>query len=137
MTNQEIEYGDNMKISLSTSSLDFLSEFVNRNQWKHTWHLPKSESGGVAWHDDKSIAVVQDEIRTAKREMQDLRYMTEKVEKWLASQLKYTKTDFIIWQEANYDELSAECAESGADREPDFDFDQFCEDRFESLREGH
>jgi hypothetical protein len=38
--------------------------------------------------------------------------------------------DFDEWLDGNYDDLTAECAESGADRELDFDFEQFCEDRY-------
>jgi hypothetical protein len=35
------------------------------------------------------------------------------------------------WYNKNEEELSIECAESGADRELDFDFERFCEDKYE------
>lgn len=34
------------------------------------------------------------------------------------------------WYELNEDDLRIECAESGADREYGFDFDDFCEERY-------
>lgn len=34
------------------------------------------------------------------------------------------------WFDANEEELNIEFAESGADRELDSDFEQFCEDKF-------
>lgn len=37
------------------------------------------------------------------------------------------------WLTINEEELRIECAESGADRELDFDFDKFCEDRFNAV----
>lgn len=41
--------------------------------------------------------------------------------------------DYERWLEINNDELMIECAESGADRELDFDFDGFAEDRYLDL----
>ena len=39
------------------------------------------------------------------------------------------------WLGTNYEELEIEAAETGADRELDFDFDEFCERRyFDELR---
>jgi len=38
---------------------------------------------------------------------------------------------FEDWYNENEEELSIECAETGADRELDFDFDQLSEDRYE------
>lgn len=41
--------------------------------------------------------------------------------------------DYEIWLENNSDNLWIECAESGADREMGFDFESFCERRYEKL----
>lgn len=38
--------------------------------------------------------------------------------------------DFEEWLDKNYHDLTCECAETGADREYDFNFDDFCEKRF-------
>lgn len=35
------------------------------------------------------------------------------------------------WYDTNEEELHMECAESGADRELDFNFDDFCESKYE------
>ena len=44
--------------------------------------------------------------------------------------LDESEWDYELWLEINYDDLVIECAESGADRELDFDFERFCEDRY-------
>lgn len=41
--------------------------------------------------------------------------------------------DYEEWLDKNYDNLMIECAETGADRELDFDFDRFAEKRYYSL----
>lgn len=38
--------------------------------------------------------------------------------------------EYDEWLEINYDELLIQCAESGANDELDFDFDEFCEERY-------
>ena len=38
--------------------------------------------------------------------------------------------EYQKWLDEHYDDLVCECAESGADRELDFDFEKFCEDRY-------
>ena len=43
---------------------------------------------------------------------------------------KVTADPYDEWLDKNYDDLICECAESGADRELDFDFDNFCENRY-------
>lgn len=45
--------------------------------------------------------------------------------------------EFEDWLENNEEELTIECAETGADRELDFDFERFCEYRYEEyLKNG-
>ena len=41
---------------------------------------------------------------------------------------------FDEWYDKNEENLSIECAESGADREMDFDFGRFCEDRYDQYK---
>lgn len=41
------------------------------------------------------------------------------------------------WYNENEERLSIEAAESGADREHGFDFDEFCEDRFDEFLKGN
>ena len=43
---------------------------------------------------------------------------------------------FDEWFDENYDDLVCECAESGADRELDFDFERFCENRYFEIYPG-
>jgi hypothetical protein len=45
-------------------------------------------------------------------------------------------TDYSIWLEENYEELSIACSENGCDYEPDFDFEQFCEDSYNKEMEN-
>ena len=44
---------------------------------------------------------------------------------------KGDKITYDEWYENNEDRLYIECAESGADRELDFDFEKFCEAEYE------
>ena len=37
---------------------------------------------------------------------------------------------YEAWLHANYEDLIIEAAETGADRELDFDFDEFCERKY-------
>ena len=39
--------------------------------------------------------------------------------------------DYDKWLDAHYDDLVCECAESGADRELDFNFEDFCLGRYQ------
>ena len=43
--------------------------------------------------------------------------------------------DYEMWFEKHGENLAIECAESGADRELDFDFERFCEARYYYLSE--
>lgn len=46
------------------------------------------------------------------------------------------ETRYEDWLNEHEDELMIECAESGADREMGFDFDDFCEERFFNTEKG-
>lgn len=71
-----------------------------------------------------SIAATGDEVRICwlVAEVQKLR--------GIISEMKYE-----VWLDEHEDELQIECAESGADREMDFDFEWFCEQRFHKTEE--
>ena len=44
---------------------DRFRKFLNRNEWQHTWHLPKSNNGDVNWFSDetkeKVLRILKDE----------------------------------------------------------------------------
>jgi len=46
------------------------------------------------------------------------------------------KLDYALWLEVNDEELSTIAAETGADREYDFDFDRWAERLYEEAEKG-
>ena len=44
--------------------------------------------------------------------------------------------EYSDWLEIHEEELSIECSENGCDYEADFDFDQFCENRYDKEMEN-
>ena len=60
-------------------------KFLNRNEWQHTWHLPKSRYGDVNWFSDetksKVMTILQDDAEGLKAELAECLCLIETITK--------------------------------------------------------